>query len=48
VVALLDDDEGDAGLVVGLQLDAGLPDCGQLVLQHLKDNRESSLGKYLA
>jgi hypothetical protein len=48
VVALLDDDEGDAGLVVGLQLDAGLPDGGQLVLQHLKDNRESSLGKYLA
>ena len=33
VMPLLDHDEGDAGLVVWLQLDAGLPDGGQLVLQ---------------
>ena len=36
VMALLNDDEGDAGLVVGLQLDAGLTNGGQLVLQNLK------------
>ncbi len=35
VVALLDDDEGYAGLVVRLQLDAGLSNRGQLMLQNL-------------
>jgi hypothetical protein len=33
---LLNDDEGDAGLVVRLQLDASLADGRQLVLQHLQ------------
>jgi hypothetical protein len=33
---LLDDDEGDAWLVVRLQLDAGLADGGQLVLKYLR------------
>ena len=36
VVALLDHDEGDAGLVVWLELDAGLANSSQLVLQDLK------------
>ena len=36
VVPLLNDDERDSGLVVGLQLDAGLSDCRELVLQNLK------------
>ena len=35
VVAFLDDDEGDAGSVVHLQLGAGLADCTQLVAQNL-------------
>ena len=35
VMTLLDHDEGDAGLVVWLQLDAGLSDGGQLVLEHM-------------
>ena len=32
-MALLDDDKGDAGLVVRLQLDASLADGSQLVLR---------------
>ena len=32
-MALLDNNEGDAGLVVGLQLDASLADGSQLVLR---------------
>ena len=35
MVPLLDHYEGDAGLVVWLQLDAGLSDSRQLVLQHV-------------
>jgi hypothetical protein len=35
VMPLLYNDEGDSGLVIGLQLDAGLADGGQLVLQDL-------------
>ena len=36
MMPLLHHDEGDAGLVVGLQLDAGLSDGGQLVLKNLQ------------
>jgi hypothetical protein len=43
VVALLDHDEGDAGLVVWLELDAGLANCGQLVLQDLKGKENEIL-----
>ena len=32
-MTFLDDNEGDPGLVVWLQLDASLPDCSQLVLR---------------
>uniref|UniRef100_A0A2M3ZMP0 Putative secreted peptide n=1 Tax=Anopheles braziliensis TaxID=58242 RepID=A0A2M3ZMP0_9DIPT len=41
VVALLHDDEGDARLVVRLELNTRLADCRKLVLQHV---RELALG----
>ena len=37
VMTLLDHNEGDAGLVVSLQLDAGLSDGRQLVLEHVHE-----------
>ena len=38
VMSLLNDDESDAWLVVGLQLDAGFSNGSQLMLQDLEEH----------
>ena len=45
MMTLLDDDEGDSRLVVWLQLDASLPDCGQLVLTKISISTSISADK---